>query len=556
MAARMSGQPVYILAEGAQRILGKDARRMNIMAAKVIAEAVKSTLGPKGMDKMLVDTTGDVIITNDGAAILKEVEIKHPAAKMIVEVAKTQEKEAGDGTTTAVIFAGELLKRAEELLDQDVHATVIAKGYRMAGEEAIKVLKEMSKEIKPTDEDTLRKVALTSLFSKAPGVTAKDHLANLAMQAVKLVIEKRNDILKIDKEDIKIQKHVGKATRDSEIVYGIVLDKERAHPNMPKLVENAKIALLDTELKIKKTETDAKLRVTTPEQLRSFLDEEEETLKNMVKDIAASGANCVFCQKDIDDLVQYFLAKENIFAVKSLSEGDLKLIAKATGGSIVTSLKDIIQKDLGKAARVEERKISGKEFIFIEGCQKPKAVTLFIRGSTEHIVDEIERSMDDAISVVRDVVEDGYVLPGGGAPEMEIAKKIREFSNKVSGREQLAIVEFANAIEVVPKTLAENAGLDPINTLIELRAEHEKGRMNSGIELSTGKSHDMYRLGVIEPLRVKQQVVKSATEVANMILRIDDVIAAKGGLGGKEEEETPKMPPGGMGGMGGMPPMY
>ncbi len=552
MAARMGGQPVYILADGAQRILGKDARRMNIMAARVIAEAVKSTLGPKGMDKMLVSTTGDVIITNDGAAILKEVEIKHPAAKMMVEVAKTQEKEAGDGTTTAVVFAGELLKRAEELLDQDVHATVIARGYRMAGEEAIKVLREMSREIQPTDEGTLRKVALTSLYSKAPGVTAKEHLADLAVQAVKLVAEKRDGGLKIDKEDIKIQKHAGKATRDSEIVHGIVLDKERMHPNMPKLVENAKIALLNTELKIKKTETDAKLRVTTPEQLRSFLDKEEETLKNTVKDIAASGANCVFCQKDIDDVVQYFLAKENIFAVKSLSEKDLKLIAKATGSSIVTSLKDITQKDLGRAAKVEERKISGKEFIFIEGCQKPKAVTLFIRGGTEHIIDEIERSMDDAISVVRNVIEDRQVLPGGGAPEVEIAKKIREFSNKVSGREQLAIMEFANAIEVVPKALAGNAGLDPINTLIELRAEHENGKINSGIELSTGKTQDMYKLGVIEPLRVKQQVVKSATEVANMILRIDDVIAAKGGLGGKGEE-MPKMP---LGGMGGMPPMY
>lgn len=553
MAARMGGQPVYILAEGAQRIWGKDARRMNIMAARVIAEAVKTTLGPKGMDKMLVSTTGDVIVTNDGAAILKEVEIKHPAAKMMVEVAKTQEKEAGDGTTTAVVFAGELLKRAEELLDQDVHATVIARGYRMAGEEAIKVLREMSREIQPTDEGTLRKVALTSLFSKAPGVTAKEHLADLAVQAVKLVTEKRDGGLKIDKEDIKVQKHAGKVTRDSEIVHGIVLDKERAHPNMPRLVENAKIALINTELKIKKTETDAKLGVTTPEQLRSFLDKEEEPLKNMVKDIAASGANCVFCQKDIDDVVQYFLAKEGIFAVKSLSEKDLKLIAKATGSSIVTSLKDITQKDLGRAAKVEERKISGKEFIFIEGCQKPKAVTLFIRGGTEHIIDEIERSMDDAISVVRNVIEDRQVLPGGGAPEVEIAKKIREFSSKVSGREQLAIVEFANAIEVVPKALAENAGLDPINTLIELRAEHEKGKINSGIELSTGKTQDMYKLGVIEPLRVKQQVVKSATEVANMILRIDDVIAAKGGLGGEKGEEMPKMPPGGM---GGMPPMY
>lgn len=555
MAAQMGGQPVYILSEGAQRILGKDAKRMNILAAKVVAEAVKSTLGPRGMDKMLVDTTGDIVITNDGAAILKEVEIKHPSAKMMVEIAKAQEKEVGDGTTTAVVLAGELLKRAEELLDQDVHSTVISRGYRLAEEEAIRILTAMSKKVKEKDQDALRKVALTSLSSKMPGVAAKEHIAGLATEAVGLVADRSKGKADIDKEDIKIQKQIGESIGESVIVKGIVLDKERAHTNMPEVVEKAKIALIKSEMKIKKTETDAKFNITTPEQLHSFMDEERDTLKNMAQDIARAGANCVFCQKDIEDLVSYYLAKEEIFAVKSLSEKDMKLIAKATGGSIMSNTKDITAKDLGMAERVVERKIGDKTFVFIEGCKEPKAVTLFVRGGTEHLTDEVERSLDDAISVVKDVMEVNYVLPGGGAPEIEIARGLREYAGRVSGREQLAILEFANALEVVPRTLAENTGLDPIDVLIKLRAAHEKGNKNAGVDIATGKAVDMFKLGILEPLKVKTQIIKSATEVANMILRIDDIIAAKGGLGGEEEEEkAPPMPPGG--GMGcGMPPM-
>jgi thermosome len=544
----MGGQPVYILSEGAQRFLGRDARRMNIMAAKVVAEAVKSTLGPRGMDKMLVDSTGDVVITNDGAAILKEVEIKHPAAKMMAEIAKTVEKEAGDGTTSAVVLAGELLKRAENLLDQEVHATVIARGYRMAEEESMRIVEKISKEIKPTDEASLRKVALTALYSKAPGITAKDHLAKLSTEAVKLVGEKTDGRLVIDKSDVKIQKQVGASTRESEIINGVVIDKERAHPGMPKVVEGAKIALLNIELKVKKTETDAKFDISTPEQLQSFLDEEEETIRRMVKSIVDSGANCVICQKDIDDLAQYFLAKEGILAVKSVDGKDVKLIAKASGAKVVTNLKEMTEADLGKAQRVEERKIGGKEFVFIEGCEFPKAVTLFVRGGTEHVVDEAERSLDDAISVVRDVMEDGRIVAGGGASMMEISRRLREFANTVGGREQLAVIEFAEAMETIPRTLAENAGLDPIDTIISLRAQHEKGRITAGINLVTGKPADMLKMGIMEPVKVREQVIKSATETAIMILRIDDVIAAKGALTAEEEKEekAPPTPPAGM----------
>ncbi|MBI4344658.1 MAG: TCP-1/cpn60 chaperonin family protein, partial [Euryarchaeota archaeon] len=508
MAAQLGGQPVYILPEGAQRYFGKDARRMNIMAAKVVAEAIKSTLGPRGMDKMLVDTTGDVIITNDGATILKEVEIKHPAAKMMVEIAKTQENEAGDGTTTSVILAGELLKRAEELLDQEVHATVIAQGYRLAEEKAIEVLNEMAKKVEPTDEKTLKNIAMTSLNSKATGITAKEHIADMATESVKLVVEKAGESRKVEKDYIKIQKQVGESTRDSQVIRGIVLDKEKAHPGMPNLIEKARIALLNVEIKIKKTETEAKFDITSPEQLQSFLDEEEKTLKQMVGYVVKAGANVVFCQKDIEDIAQYFLSKASVMAVKNVSEKDIKLLAKATGGNIVTSLKDMASKDLGHAERVEERKVGGKEFIFIEGCSKPKAVTLFVRGGTDHVLDEVERSLDDVISVVKDVIEDGAILPGGGASAMCVARRLREYANEVSGREQLAISEFANALEVIPKTLAENAGLDPIDALIGLRAEHEKGKTSSGIDLATGKPEDLYKQNVVETLRVMQQAIK------------------------------------------------
>jgi thermosome len=549
MSAQLGGQPVYILAEGAQRYRGKDARSMNIIASRVVAEAVKSTLGPKGMDKMLVDNTGDVVITNDGAAILKEVEIKHPAAKMMVEIAKAQETEVGDGTTTAVVLAGELLKRAGELMEQEVHATVIAKGFRMAEEKAIEILENMSKKVKGTDSE-LREVALTSLSSKAPGVTAKEHIAELAVKAVKRVSAKSNGKVHIDKEDIKVLKQTGESMSDSSVVHGVVLDKERANPGMPSLVKNAKIALANVEMKIKKTETDAKLDITSPEQLEAFMKGEEESLRRMVKNIANAGANVFFCQKDIEDMALYFLAKENILAAKSVSEKDIKLISKATGARILTNYENISAKDLGKAELVENRKVSGKEFIFIEGCPKPKAVTIFLRGGSEHVLDEAERSMDDAISVVRNVMEDSMVLPGGGASAAEIAKELRKYATETGGREQLAIQEFANSMEIIPRTLAENAGLDPIDTVLELRTQHEMGKVNYGIDIATGESRDMYKSGVVDSLKVVKQAIRSATEVAIMVLRIDDVIAAKGALG--EEEETPSVP---KGGMGGMPPM-
>ncbi|MFQ5815192.1 MAG: thermosome subunit alpha [Candidatus Hydrothermarchaeaceae archaeon] len=555
MSAQMGGQPVYILSEGVERYRGRDARNMNILASRVVAEAVKSTLGPKGMDKMLVDTTGDVVITNDGAAILKEVEIKHPAAKMMVEIAKTQEMEVGDGTTTVVVLAGELLKRTEELLDQDVHATLIAKGFRLAEERALEVLGKMAKKVKGTESE-LKQVALTSLSSKAPGVTAKGHIADLAVAAVKEVAEKREGKVYIDKDDIKIQKQSGESTSDSSVIQGVVLDKELANPGMPTAVKNAKIVLANVEMKIKKTETDAKLDISSPEQLEAFMKGEEDALRKMAKNIADSGANVFFCQKSIDDAAIYFLTKENILAAKSISEKDLKLLSKATGATIITNYEDIKASDLGKAELVENKKVSGKEFIFIEGCPKPKAVTIFLRGGSEHVLDEAERSMDDAICVVRNVLQDSHVLPGGGASAAEVAKELRKHATKIGGREQLAIQEFAKSLEVIPRTLAENAGLDPIDTLLELRTQHEKGNADYGIDIATGKSKDMYKSGVVDSMRVVKQAIRSATEVAIMVLRIDDVIATKGALGGGEE--MPPMPPGGMEGMegmGGMPPM-
>jgi archaeal chaperonin len=538
MATQMSGQPIYILQEGAQRFTGKDARRMNIMAAKVIAEAIKTTLGPRGMDKMLVDGSGNAVITNDGAAILKEVEVKHPSAKMMVEVAKTVEKEVGDGTTTAVILAGELLKRAEGLLDLDIHATVISKGYKLAGEEALKILEKQSIPLKPDDRETLIKIAYTALNSKAPGITAKDHLAKLSVDAVRAVGktagEKTDGGIKINKDSIKIQKQVGESTKDSELISGVVIDKERTHSSMPKTVENARILLLSSELKIKKSETDAKLDITSPEQLKSFLDEEEDTIKRMVEDIKKTGTNCLFCKKSIDDTTGHLLSKEGIFAVKSLNEKDMKLIAKATGAKITTSTKDISKEDLGRPCRVEERKVGTNDFTFITGCEKPEAVTLFIRGGTEHVVDEVERSLDDSVSVVKDVIEEGKIIPGGGASMIALSKGLQDFANKVSGREQLAVMEFAKSMEVIPRTLAENAGLDPIDVIIKLYQEHEKGNTTHGIDVSSGKATDMFTFGVIEPLKVRTQSIRSAVEVAIMIMRIDDVIAAKGSMGPEE----------------------
>ena len=550
---QLGGQPVIILKEGTTRSVGRDAQRMNILAARVIAEAVKSTLGPKGMDKMLVDTLGDVVVTNDGVTILKEMDVEHPAAKMMVEVAKTQEDEVGDGTTTAVVIAGELLKRAEELLDQEIHPTIIAKGYRMAAEKAKEILEEVAEDISIDDEEMLKKVAITSMTGKG-AEKAKEYLAGLVVKAIKAVSEKEDGEVIVDRDNIKIEKKQGGGIEDTELVEGVVIDKEKVHPGMPRKVENAKIALLNCALEIEKTEVDAQIRITDPSQLKAFLEEEERMLKEMVDKIKASGANVLFCQKGIDDLAQHYLAKEGIFAVRRVKKSDIEKLSRATGARIVTNVQDLTKEDLGFAGLVEELKIGDDEMVFVRECKDPKAVTILVRGGTEHIVDEVERALEDAIGVVATVVEERKALAGGGAPEVEVANKLRDYAKTVGGREQLAIEAFATSLEVIPRALAENAGLDPIDVLVELRAKHEKGRVRYGVDVYDGKVKDMFEEGVIEPLRVKTQAIASASEVAVMILRIDDVIAASR-LSEKEKGGAPEGMEG-MGGMGGgMPPM-
>ena len=533
-----------ILPEKAQRYLGRDAQRMNIMAARVIAEAVRTTLGPRGMDKMLVDNMGDVVITNDGVTILKEMDVEHPAAKMMVEISQTQEDEVGDGTTTAVVLAGELLKKAEELLDQDIHATVIAIGYRHAAEEAQSILDKMALPISKDDEKVLKQIAVTSMSSK--GTEAKgDKLADLCVRAVRQIVEEEDGKLVADIDHIKVEKKSGGSSADSELIRGILIDKERVHSGMPKRVEKAKIALLNCALEIKKTETDAKINITDPEQLKAFLAEEEQMLREMVEQIKKSGANVVFCQKGIDDVVQHFLAKAGIFAARRVKESDMDKLARATGGKVVTSIKDLSAGDLGRADLVEERKVAGDEMTFVEGCKDPKAVSLLVRGGTEHVVDEVERAVHDGISVISAAVEDGKIVAGGGAPEIELAKQLREYAETVGGREALAINAFADAVEIIPRTLAENAGLDPIDILVQLRAAHQKaGGKSIGVDVFSGKVTDTSKLGIIEPLRVKTQAIKSASEVSEMILRIDDVIAA-----GKLEKGPPGPGPGAEAGM-------
>ena len=536
------GQPVLILPEGTNRFLGKDAQRMNILAGKVLAETVRTTLGPKGMDKMLVDSLGDIVVTNDGVTILKEMDIEHPAAKMLVEVAKTQEDEVGDGTTTAVIIAGELLKKSEDLLDQDIHPTIVAMGYRQAAEKAQEILNVIS--IDAEDRDTLLKVAMTAMTGKGTE-KAREPLAELVVGAVKQVEEDGE----IDQDSIKIEKKDGATVDDSTMVQGVIIDKNRVHPGMPKKIEDAKIALLNSALEVKETEVDAEIRITDPNQMQAFIEQEEGMIKEMVDKVQNAGANVLFCQKGIDDLAQHYLAKAGIMAVRRIKKSDMEKLAKATAAKVVTNIEDLTLDDLGEAGLVHEKKISGEDMIFVEGCKDPKAVTLLIRGSTEHVVDEIERAVEDAIGVVAATVEDGKVVAGGGAAEIAIAKGLKEYADTISGREQLAVAAFAEALEVVPKTLAENAGLDSIDSLVDLRAAHEKS-IYMGLDVFKGEVRDMYRAGVIEPHRVKKQAIQSAAEAAEMILRIDDVIASSGsGQPGPEDMEG--MPPG----MGGMPPM-
>ena len=534
------GQPIFILPEGTNRSVGRDAQRNNILAGKVLAETVRTTLGPKGMDKMLVDGLGDIVVTNDGVTILKEMDIEHPAAKMLVEVAKTQEDEVGDGTTTAVIIAGELLKKSESLLDQDIHQTIIAMGYRQAAEKAQEILDDIA--IDSVDEETLIKVAMTAMTGKGTEA-AREPLAKLIVDAVQKVAEDGA----VDTDNIKIEKKDGAVVEDSTLVEGVIVDKERVHPGMPSEVKDAKIALVNSPLEVKETEVDAEIRITDPAQMQAFIEQEEKMVKDMVDKVAESGANVLFAQKGIDDLAQHYLSKAGILAVRRVKKSDIEKLARATGANVVTNLEDLTADDLGEAGIVEERKVSGEEMIFVEECSVAKSVTLFVRGSTKHIVDEIVRAIEDAIGVVAATVEDDKVVAGGGAPEIAMAKKLKDYADSISGREQLAVNAFAEALEIVPKTLAENAGLDSIDSLVDLRAAHENSAV-MGLDVFTGKVADMKEAGVIEPKRVKKQAIQSASEAAEMILRIDDVIASSG----KGDADMGGMDPAAM---GGMPPM-
>ncbi|MGL6299011.1 MAG: thermosome subunit alpha [Methanobacteriaceae archaeon] len=553
MAQFNTNQPVYILPEGTERFSGRDARRMNIMAGKVLAETIRTTLGPKGMDKMLVNGLGDVVITNDGVTILREMDIAHPAAKMLVEIAKNQEDEVGDGTTTAVIIAGELLKKAEELMESGIHASTIVLGYIKAINKAQELLQDISLDAR--DEDTLLKVAMTAMTGKG-SEAAKESLAQLLVDAVNKVEEDS----KVDKDLINIQRISGASIAESSLVNGILIDKTIADAGMPKKIENAKIAILKYPIEIKDLETNAKINLTDPAQMQAFLDNEEQMIREMVDKIVASGANVLVCQKGIDEVALSYLAKEGIMAIKRARKTDIARIEKATGAKLVTNIDDLNSSSLGEAGLVYEKKIFDNIMVFVEECKEPKAVSIILRGSTRHVTEEIERALEDALGVVSATIEDGKVVVGGGAPEIAIAKGLKEYSETISGREQLAIKAFAEALEVVPRTLAENAGLDSIDVLVDLRAAHEKSSA-MGINVFTGKVIDMKEEGVIEPQRVKKQAISSAAEACKMILRIDDMIAARGGLEATSDDDMGDMPPGmpGMGGMpggmGGMPPM-
>jgi thermosome len=539
MSSMLGGRPVLVLPEGTRRLMGRDAQRMNILAGRVIAEAVRTTLGPRGMDKMLVDSLGDVVITNDGVTILEEMEVEHPAAKMMVEVAKTQEDEVGDGTTTAVIIGGELLHEAEGLLDQQIHPTVIAAGYRMAAEKANEILNKIAETVKFDDVAKLKKVAMTAMTGKKIEV-GREKLSDLVVTAVRQVADKVGDKYVVDIDYIGLEKKPGGSIDDSELVHGVIIDKERAHPGMPKRVKGAKIALLDCAIEVEKTETDAKIQITDPEQMKAFLDEEESMLRKMVDKIVSIGANVVLCQKGIDDIAQHYFAKEKILAARRVKKSDMEKLSRATGGKIIINLDDLSKDDLGNAGMVEEKKIADEKMIFVEECKNPKAVGILIRGGTEHVVDEVERGAHDGICVVAAAVEDGKVVAGGGAPEIEVAKQLREYAETVGGREALAIDAFANAVEVVPRTLAESAGLDKIDILVDLHAKHDKPNgKNLGLDVFEGKVIDMAEIGVVEPLRIKTQAIKSASEAAIMIMRIDDVISSS-----KKEMKPPSGPSG------------
>jgi thermosome len=544
----MAGQPIFILKEGSKRTRGRDAQSNNIMAAKAVAEAVRTTLGPKGMDKMLVDSMGDVVITNDGATILKEMDIEHPAAKMVVEVSKTQDDEVGDGTTSAAVVAGELLSKAEGLIEQEVHPTIIAAGYRLAAEKAVEVLNSLAMSVDMSNRNLLISIAETAMTGKG-AEASKKLLSEIAVDAVTSVVD-TNGKMTVDKDNISVVKKVGGKIEDSELIPGMIIDKERVHTNMPEKVKDAKIALLNSAIELKDTEVDAEISITSPDQLQSFLDQEEQMLKKIVQKVINSGANVVFCQKGVEDLAQHYLAKAGIFAVRRVKKSDMEKLARATGGKLITNLDEITPEDLGFAKLVEEKKVGGDSMTFVTGCDNPKAVTILLRGGTEHVVDSIDSALEDALRVVGVAIEDEKLVAGGGSPEVEVALRLQEYAATLEGREQLAVKAYSEALEVIPRTLAENAGLDPIDMLMELRSQHEKGMKTAGLNVYEGKVVDMWENFVVEPLRVKTQVINAATESAVMILRIDDIIAS---TRAPSPEEMGGMP-GGMPGMGGMPP--
>ncbi|MFC2175001.1 thermosome subunit beta [archaeon] len=544
---QLTGQPILVLPEGAQRLLGRDAQRSNIAVAKAIANAIQSTLGPKGMDKMLVDDLGDVVITNDGAAILNEMSVEHPAGKMMVEVAKTQDEEVGDGTTTAVVIAGELLKNAENLLDQKIHPSILIRGYDMATKKCLETLEATANKVEFDNDELLRQMAFVAMTGKGAERAGK-HFSAIAVKAVKQVADHKDGKVTIDSDYIKLEKKQGGDLVDTYLVNGVVIDKERVHPGMPKLVKEAKVALLDSALEVKSTETDAAIQITSPDQLQAFLSQEENMLKQMVDEVVKSGANVLFCQKGIDDMAQHFLSKAGVVAVRRVKKSDMEKIARATGANVVTNIHDLSSDDLGKSGVVEEKKIAGEDMIFVEECKDPKAVTILVRGGSEHVVDEAERALVDAIGVISSALEDEKYVIGGGCIEVELALALQNYAKTVGGREQLAISAFANALEVIPRTLAESAGMDSIDTLVELRSKHEKGEKELGVDVMAAKTASMSVLHVFEPAKIKQQAISSAAEVAEMILRIDDIIASSGSGKGA----MPEMPPGGMGGMPGM----
>jgi len=550
--ATKANMPVVILKDGAEQSKGRDAQKNNIAAAKIVAEIVHTSLGPRGMDKMLVDSLGDVTITNDGATILKEIDVQHPAAKMLVEISKTTDNEVGDGTTSAVVLAGALLEHAESLIIQDVHPTIIVDGYRKAAKKAKQFLDDIAEKIPANDKSTLLKIAKTSMQTKLVRKNS-EKLAEMVVKAVLSVAEKNNEKYTVDIDDIKVEKKSGSSINDSSIIQGIVLDKEIVHSGMPKKVPSGKIALVNTALEINKTETDAKINISNPQQMKSFLDEENKMLKTMVDKVIGSGATVVLCQKGIDDMAQHYLAKAGILAVRRVKESDMTKLAKATGARIVTNLDDLFEKDLGSAELIHEKKVEDDKWVFVEGCKHPKSVTLLLRAGSQRVVDEVERSIHDSLMVVRDVMEHPSIVAGGGSPETFAATKIRNWSKSLEGREQLAAEKFADALEAIPLALAENAGMDPIDTLTNLRSKQIKGEKWIGIDVMKAKVGNMQTSDIIEPLAVKQQIVSAASEAACMILRIDDVIATAKSAGPPPGAEG-GMPPG-MGGMGGMPDM-